>query len=260
MNKVELTLIEHDIKVGQTCDYKTANIIEDTLFMDNGELVGFYLKDLNHWSARATKLLSVANNEFLSDRVPKSMMSRSDAMTNDNGTGGVKQFSTILGATPPRPHMRRPYPSISSVHQNKDASQFIKAMLMLSHEAEEIMSEIAPKLVERQREVMTDIDAKWKFGNLFTSSISNFNISADFHIDRGNIIDTCNVIFTKRKGSKGGSLNIPDYNATIEQADNSMLVYPAWRNMHGVTPIIKSHEEGYRNSLIFYPLKAFKGI
>ena len=86
MNKIELTLIEHDIKVGMTCDYKTANITEDTLFMDNGELVGFYLKDLNQWSSRATKLLSVANNEFLSDRVPKSMMSRSDAMTNDNAT------------------------------------------------------------------------------------------------------------------------------------------------------------------------------
>ena len=133
-------------------------------------------------------------------------------------------------------------------------------MLMLSHESEAIMLQIAPKLVERQLEVLADIDAKWKFGNLFTSSISNFNISASYHQDNGNLKNTCNVIFTKRKGSKGGSLNIPDYNATIEQADNSMLVYPAWRNMHGVTPIIKSHDEGYRNSLIFYPLKAFKGI
>jgi len=37
----------------------------------------------------------------------------------------------------------------------------------------------------------------------------------------------------------------------------SMLVYPAWRNLHGVTPITPTHDGGYRNSLIFYPLKAF---
>jgi hypothetical protein len=30
--------------------------------------------------------------------------------------------------------------------------------------------------------------------------------------------------------------------------------------MHGVTPIIPTFEGGYRNSLVFYPLKAFKGL
>jgi len=257
MNKVELILVKHNHKTGDVCDYKTANITEDTLFLDNGAIIGFYLKDITQWSSKASKLLSVANNEFLSDNVPKSNMNRS---TGEGTETAVRQFSTILGAIQPRPHMRRPYASISAVHQNKGARPFIKAMLMLSHESEAIMLQIAPKLVERQLEVLADIDAKWKFGNLFTSSISNFNISASYHQDNGNLKNTCNVIFTKRKGSKGGSLNIPDYNATIEQADNSMLVYPAWRNMHGVTPIIKSHDEGYRNSLIFYPLKAFKGI
>lgn len=42
-----------------------------------------------------------------------------------------------------------------------------------------------------------------------------------------------------------------------KSADNSMLVYPAWRNVHGVTPIVPTREGGYRNSLVFYSLKAF---
>jgi hypothetical protein len=46
----------------------------------------------------------------------------------------------------------------------------------------------------------------------------------------------------------------------MDSSDNSMLVYPAWRNVHGVTPIVPTHEGGYRNSLVFYPLKAFKGL
>ena len=108
---------------------------------------------------------------------------------------------------------------------------------------------------------MEDNTAKrWRFSDLYTSSISNYNISAPFHRDTGNIEGAVNVIITKRHNSKGGSLNVPDYNATFEQADNSMLVYPAWKNIHGVTPIKPMQENGYRNSLIFYPLKAFKGI
>ena len=74
------------------------------------------------------------------------------------------------------------------------------------------------------------------------------------------MVGAVNVILTKRNNSSGGSLNVPDYNVTFEQADNSMLVYPAWKNIHGVTPIIKTSEYGYRNSLIFYPLKAFVNI
>ena len=89
---------------------------------------------------------------------------------------------------------------------------------------------------------------KYRFGNLFTSSISNYNIAAPFHRDTGNIEGTVNVILTKRNNANGGCLNVPDYNATFEQADNSMLVYPAWKNVHGVTPIRQIGEDGFRNS------------
>ena len=124
-------------------------------------------------------------------------------------------------------------------------------------EGEKIIKLLTPKIYERQKEIFKGIKNEWRFGNLFTSSISNFNISAPFHRDTGNIKGTVNIILTKRNNSKGGSLHVPDYDATFEQADNSMLVYPAWRNLHGVTPIIETRKGGYRNSLIFYPLNAF---
>ena len=63
---------------------------------------------------------------------------------------------------------------------------------------------------------------------------------------------------TKRFDSVGGYLHVPDYNATVECADNSLLVYPAYRNVHGVTPIHAKSVNGYRNSLIFYALKGFE--
>jgi hypothetical protein len=133
-------------------------------------------------------------------------------------------------------------------------------MLMLCKESEKLIKEIKPEQYNKQMELFNDVSSDWKFGNMFTSSISNYNISAPFHRDTGNIVGSVNVIICKKHNSKGGDLHIPDYNATIGQKDNSILVYPAWRNVHAVTPITATHEGGYRNSLVFYPLKAFKGI
>lgn len=210
------------------------------------------------------KLADLANAELLTKNVPKTMMNRPTVKGYDKKTGkGIyeyrSQFSTIIGSCPPKPHMRRPYPSHSSVHSVKSAQTFIKAMLMLAEESELLIKQILPKQYEKQIELFRQVPDKWKFGNIFTSSISNFNISAPFHRDTGNIVNTVNAIICKRFNSKGGDLHIPDYDATIGQQDNSILVYPAWRNVHGVTPIIPTRKGGYRNSLVFYPLKAFIG-
>jgi hypothetical protein len=156
--------------------------------------------------------------------------------------------------------MRRPYPNISAVHRDKKAQTFIKSMLASCLEAEKIIKELTPDIYKRQFKLFEDVQDKWKFGTIYTSSISNYNIAAPFHRDTGNIQGSVNIILTKRHNAKGGCLNVPDYNLTFEQADNSMLVYPAWKNVHGVTPIKPISKDGYRNSLIFYPLKAFKGI
>jgi hypothetical protein len=265
MKRLDLTLQPHEAKIGQDCPYLAPNITEDCIFYENGEPIGFYIKSMPE---RALKLANLANAEFQSKRVPKSLLERSDVMSKVYKEGmtraeakknGTVQMSTILGSIPPKPHMKRPYPSISSVHQSDTAQTFIKAMLMLAKESESIMHDILPQQYERQVELFKEVPDKWKFGNLFTSSISNYNISAPFHRDTGNIVGAVNVIITKRLNAKGGNLYVPDYGAVMDSADNSMLVYPAWKNVHGVTPIIPLHEGGYRNSLIFYPLKAFVG-
>ena len=255
MKKINLTQVQHTVKIGDQCEYKDANVTEDCIFYDNGEPIGFYLTKLPE---RAAKLADLANHELRSKNVPKSEMKRSSGFGDSNNE--VLQYSTILGGVPPKPHMKRPYATISSVHQVKSAQIFIKAMLLLAKESEQIIADILPKQYEKQVELFKQVPDKWKFGNLFTSSISNFNISAPFHRDTGNIQNTVNVIICKRLNSKGGDLHVPDYDATIGQQNNSILVYPAWRNVHGVTPIIPTHEGGYRNSLVFYPLKAFVGL
>ena len=267
MKTIKLHKQEHDVKIGKDCPYYEPNIKEDCLLEVDGEVVGFYINDVSKYSNKLSQLISISNKEFRSDNVPKQEMSRGPQGTKADklqrqkeGKNLVTQFSTILGSVAPKPHMRRPYPTISSVHRENKSKTFIKAMWGASVEAEKIIKQLTPEIYKTQLELFKDVDKKWRFGNMFTSSISNFNIAAAYHRDTGNIVGAVNVILTKRNNSNGGSLNVPDYNVTFEQADNSMLVYPAWKNIHGVTPIIKTSEDGYRNSLIFYPLKAFKGI
>lgn len=269
MKRIDLIEREHSIKIGDNCTYIEPNIIEDCMFYADGKPIGFYMTKMPE---KMCKLADLANAEFRSKNVPKSIMDRASTINQKSAREDIKekyklkkgtevsQMSVILGAIPPKPIVRRPYPSISSVHSVKSAQTFIKAMLLLAKESEQLIKEVMPEQYETQIKLFKEVADKWKFGNLFTSSISNFNISAPFHRDTGNIIGAVNVIICKKHNSKGGDLNIPDYGATIGQQDNSILVYPAWRNVHGVTPIIPTFDGGYRNSLVFYPLKAFKGL
>jgi len=258
MIRVDLNQIQHACKVGDQCDYIEPNVKDDCVFYADGVPVGFFMRSMPE---KASKLADLANNEFRGNGVPKSKMNRgTQKQADEKGVEWVSQYSTILGGIPPKPHMRRPYPTMSSVHDVKGAQTFIKAMLLLAKESESIIHDILPEQYKWQVELFKKVPDKWKFGNLFTSSISNYNIAAAYHRDAGNIEGAVNVIITKRLNSKGGCLNIPDYSATIDQCDNSILVYPAWRNLHGVTPIIPTFEGGYRNSLVFYLLKAFVGL
>mgnify|MGYP003147732937 CR=1 FL=1 len=258
MKRIDLTEVKHSTKIGDKCGIIEPNITEDCIFYADGEAIGFYMREV---PPKLKQYIEIANKEFRSDNVPKSLMQRQSLKKDENGNlykfVQNEQYSTILGSIAPKPHMRRPYPTISSPHSVKAANTFIKAMLLAAKESEKLIKEILPEQYERQLGLFKSVPDEWKFGNLFTSSISNYNIPAPFHRDTANIKGCVNVIITKRRNSTGGNLNVPDYGATIDQCDNSILVYPAWRNVHGVTPIVPTFEDGYRNSLIFYPLKAF---
>jgi hypothetical protein len=255
MKRIDLIQVEHNRKIGDVCEYIEPNVTEDSLFYADGEVVGFYIRDISKYSKKLSDLIAIANKELLSEAVPKQNMKRSSGLRDK--AKDVTQFSTILGSIAPKPHMGRDYASISSVHYHDTAKTFIKAMLLASEESMNLVKQLAPSVYESQVEHMKEVKDKWRFGKYFTSSISNYNISAGFHIDNANIKGCVNVIICKRQNSKGGCTTVPDYSATVDSCDNSMLVYPAWRNVHAVTPIIPLSDTGYRNTLVFYSLKAF---
>jgi hypothetical protein len=253
MKTIEINKVTHSSRIGQTCTNLEPNLFEDAIFTENGIPIGFYIRQLPD---KARQLLSIANKEFRTKKVPKSAMNRT---SGEKGlTEKVQQYSTIIGSVQPRPHMGRPEPRVSSVHQSTSSRTFIKAMMLLAGETLKLIRKYTPELYEEHvRAVTESVPEKWRFAEYFSSSISNYNIAASYHRDAGNVNNSLNVICTKRWMSSGGNLSIPDYDIVVDQSDNSLLVYPAWRNIHGVTPIIPHKEDGYRNSFIFYSLKAF---
>ena len=258
MKEINLIKREHNTKIGSECGDFEPNITEDCIFLENGKPIGFFLTEIE---GKLKQYIEIANKEFRSKNVPKTEMARSTGVNTKHygNDHKVEQMSTIIGGIPPKPLMRRPYPSMSSVHNVSTAKTFIKAMLLACRESEELIKKIMPEQFELQKKIIEEsVPKEFRFGRLFTSSISNYNISAPFHRDTGNLENCVNVIITKKNKAKGGNLRVPDYDATMDSKNNSILVYPAWKNIHGVTPIHTSAEDGYRNSLIFYPLKAFK--
>lgn len=263
MKRINLQKIYHNVKITDKCSYIEPNVIGDCIFYIDNEPIGFYLTKMPN---KMCKLADLANAEFMSNNVIKQGRANQHTSKMVNGVltkiknkqSSQTKSSAIIGRVPPQPQFGRNYCKMSSIHDDKNSQIFIKAMILLLKEGEKLIKEILPKQYERQKNMYAD--ERIKLSDMYTSSISNNNISAPFHIDTKNEPNTVNIIICKRLNSKGGDLHIPDYNATIGQQDNSILIYPAWRNMHGVTPIIPTFEGGYRNSLIFYALKASKGL
>ena len=257
LSTITLSPIKRTLSIGDEVGNIEPNVSDDCILVDpDGSHVGLFIKKL---PADLQNLVNIADTEILPKRVPKSEMRRSSGLHNEEGE--VKQYSTILGSCPPKPHMRRPYATRSSVHAVKSAETFAKAMNAAGQKAFQLVEKYIPSVADFHKERIEErVPKKWRFAKYFTSTISNCNISAPVHQDHANVKGGVNIIITKRRNSKGGNLHVPDYGATFEQTDNSMLVYPAWRNMHGVTPIIPTYQKGYRNSHVWYVLDSFANL
>ena len=149
MRKLKLIKQEHDIKIGKRCEFMSPTITDSCLLEYEGEIIGFYLTDLPE---KLKQYITIANKEFLSKNVPKTLLERSDIYAKQRELGitrkqamamGTPQMSTILGAVLAKPHLRRPYNSVSQVHTQPKAKTFIKAMLLACLECEKLIKKYA---------------------------------------------------------------------------------------------------------------------
>tara|TARA_R110002020_G_scaffold84941_1_gene209987 strand:+ start:2777 stop:3559 length:783 start_codon:yes stop_codon:yes gene_type:complete len=257
MKVIELKAQKYLEKFGQKPKKLEANVVNSSIFIKDDVPVGFYINDLSNY---VRNLISIADTELRSSNVPKTKMQRgTKKLAIAKGEDWVEQYSTILGAAVPRAHMRRNYARTTTVHGVKTAQTFIKAMLMLCKAGERIIKHHMPEQYEKQKTLIEkNVPKHLGLTDLFSSSISNYNIAASYHQDRGNLKGCVNVIYSVKKKVIGAHLHVPEYGLVIDNADNSLLVYPAYANMHGVTPITSTNLGGYRNSLVFYTINGLQ--
>ena len=201
---ITLTPNDSGLKIGDTVPSIEPNIHDSCILADrDGTHVGLFLTNL---PKDLVNLVNIADIELRSKRVPKSDMRRSSGLHNQ--AAEVKQYSTILGSCPPKPHMRRPYPSRSSVHGVTSAKTFCRVMSAAGIRAFELLRSNAPQVVEGHlKAIKTRVPQHWSFSKHFTSTISNCNISAAVHQDHANVKGAINIIITKRRNSTGGNLH-----------------------------------------------------
>jgi len=257
--KLILKPVKPSLKRGETCPDLEANITESCILVgEDGSEVGLFLKSL---PKDLQKLMNIADQQLRSDNVKKSLMERITQYTKPDGQRAairLKQYSAICGSCAPKPHLRLPYPRRSPIHVDRKSEAFVKAMLKAGKLSMGLISHYIPDAYAAHLQAIKNrLPDRWRFTPYFSSTISNCNISAPIHQDNANIKGTVNIIITKRRNSKGGNLHVPDFKATFDQTDNSLLAYPAWRNLHGVTPIIPTYQGGYRNSHVWYALDGF---
>ena len=75
MKTLKLELTEHDKKIGKRCDFVPPTVTESCVLEYNEKIIGFYLTDLPD---KLKQYITIANKEFLSKNVPKSLLERSD--------------------------------------------------------------------------------------------------------------------------------------------------------------------------------------
>jgi hypothetical protein len=83
MQTIQIKQVEHNIKIGKQCPYYEPNIKEDCLLELDGEVVGFYIKDVANYNQRLSLLLAIAAKEFRGDNVPKTIMDRMSTIANE---------------------------------------------------------------------------------------------------------------------------------------------------------------------------------
>ncbi len=113
MKKVDLIKVNHNIKVGDKCNYKNANIVESSIFYADEKPIGFYLTKMPE---KMCSLANIANKELMSKNVK---LEGRVGLTGDGGAfsrKGRPEFegkSVILGSVRPKPHLGRNYPNIA---------------------------------------------------------------------------------------------------------------------------------------------------
>lgn len=243
MNTFELNKIKSgDSLLKQTPKKEDYSLIinQDTLFTKNGVNVGLYIKI----SKEQSNLIRAAS---LNTKYIKGSRVR-----------GIQTQSSIFGSLP-RIARRNDYCRFSS--QTKSEKSNTSIIFSFLPHLIEIYKKHLPKQYDRDIEIINENvidDYILQKKAPFTTANINVNHAIKYHRDTGNFKGNLSNVLILRDGIEGGQLVFPEYGFALAQEDSYLAIFDGQSEIHGVMPIIKTKENPYRASIVYYTLENMK--
>lgn len=180
---------------------------------------------------------------------------RSYAHTPRNSTAA--NVSRTFGASPRSAINRREGCQASAL--TRDEPILAAELARYASVLQGMLAEIAPQVVDRDRERLESIDKSWRIGesDLWTSGVINRSSRLPYHRDTFNF-PTWSAMPVLRRNMRGGFLSIPEYDATVACRDGWAVFFPGHDLLHGVTSMTPTARDGYRYSIVYYALRGMK--
>lgn len=195
-------------------------------------------------------------------RLENAAMLRRAALTIDC-RGGVQRNTTYrsrsrtFGYAPPRVVTRRE--SCSLTQLGRDQPDVEKVLEHYADHFAEMLDMISPDILPRDRATLGGVLPDWRLGDsgLWTSGVVNDTAALPYHRDGFNFA-TWSAMPVLRRGIRGGYLHLPEFGVALACADASVILFPGRLWVHGVTPIRRVADDGYRISIVYYALRGMK--
>lgn len=232
---------EELIKQTPTKNDYTLVINENTLFTKNGVNVGLYLK-IDSKQAHAIRKASLNTKYVKTYRTRKALPTQ----------------SSVFGSLPRIP-LRNDYCRFSA--QTKSEKTNTNILFTFLPYLTEIYKTYLPKQYEHDLKVISEnvnTDYILQDKAPFTTANINVNHAIKYHRDTGNFRGNLSNVLILRDGIIGGELVFPEYGFALAQEDSYLAIFDGQSEIHGVMPIMKTKENPYRASIVYYTLENMK--
>lgn len=179
---------------------------------------------------------------------------RSMKMTTTYRDNGINNVSRTFGYSPRRPMRRRDGCGVQSA--DRDHPQAVAELGRWARLCADQYAAFHPDRAQADRQTMGQVGGDWRLGGdgLWTSGIVNESTSLPYHRDNANF-HTWSAMPVVRRGTRGGYLHLPEYGAVLPCRDGWVVHFCGRELVHGVTPITKTADDGYRYSVVFYAIR-----
>ncbi len=170
---------------------------------------------------------------------------------------GIENHSRTFGMAPRKPFQTREACRPTSL--SYEQPEIHDVLVTTADRLSKMMRQIAPEVYEADKVETGAVADEWRISedSLWTSGVINKTSTLPYHYD-GNNFDMWSAMPIIRRGTRGGALNIYEYEVTIDCRDGWVVFFPGYRLLHGVTPIAHVAKDAYRYTVVYYCLRGMK--